>query len=68
MSKNAIHAVKSSGYKIPKKERFYYEDEEITVGIKKSPKEPKRRPIRNLTKAWYEHGNHFEDVEDFYGK
>lgn len=28
----------------------------------------KKRPIKNLKKAWMEHTEDFDEVEDFYGK
>lgn len=68
MKKTSNHAIKVSGYRGSKRE-MEYEDDDVPFGTRKVVKEQqKRRPIRNLTKAWYDHGNHFEEVEDFYGK
>jgi hypothetical protein len=27
-----------------------------------------KRPIKNLTKAWMEHQDDFDEIEDFYGR
>lgn len=70
MKKNSNHATKPSGFFGSKKEIEYEEDDSATgkFGSRKMMMDQKRRPIRNLTKAWYDHGNHFEDIEEFYGK
>lgn len=35
--------------------------------LSKKKFQPKRRPVRNWTKAWIEHENE-EDLDEFYGK
>ena len=30
--------------------------------------EPKKRPVKNYTKAWSEHADDFDEVDDFYGR
>lgn len=29
---------------------------------------PKKRPLKNFKKAWFEHVEDFDEVEDFYGR
>lgn len=41
-----------------------YEDE--IPGPRKSIREEKRRPIRNLKHAWQSHETDFEEYDDFY--
>jgi len=43
-----------------------YEDDEYGNGKKKFS--PRRRPVRNWTKAWSEHEKDYGELDDFYGK
>lgn len=43
-----------------------YEDDEYGNGKKKFS--PRRRPVRNWTKAWSEHEKDYDELEDFFGK
>lgn len=43
-----------------------YDEEDIPVSKKKES--PRRRPVRNWTKAWESHQVDFDDHDDFYGK
>jgi len=47
--------------------RDFYDDEEDYRPSKKK-ESPRRRPVRNWTKAWEEHQTDFEDLDDFFGK
>jgi len=47
-----------------KKNHAYDYDDEEEYNTKREPH--KRRPIRNLTKAWESHVADYEDIDDFY--
>lgn len=45
----------------------FYDDEEDYRPPKKKDS-PRRRPVRNWTKAWEEHQEDWDEQEEFYGK
>lgn len=49
------------------RDRREYDDEEDYRPAKKKDS-PRRRPIRNWTRAWEEHQTEADDIDDFYGK
>ncbi len=50
-----------------KKRSSEYDDDD-SYQSSRYVKEEKRRPIRNYKRAWYEHEENFEDVDDFFTK
>lgn len=49
------------------KSHFYDdEDESLHVSKKQLSESHRRRPIRNWTKAWVEHEEEAEEIDDFY--
>lgn len=49
-----------------KKTHAYDYDDEDEYSNGKKIGQNKRRPIRNLTKAWESHSTDYEDIDDFY--
>ena len=49
------------------RDRREYDDEEDYRPAKKKDS-PRRRPIRNWTRAWEEHQTEVDEIDDFYGK
>jgi hypothetical protein len=47
--------------------RQRYDDYEEFNKTKKKP-QPKRRPVKNWTKAWIEHEDQVDELDEFYGK
>jgi hypothetical protein len=46
-----------------------FEDyDDVIPGPRRSIKEEKRRPVKNLKHAWEVHAQDFEDFDDFYGR
>lgn len=49
-----------------KKNYAYDYDDEDEYNAKREGQQQKRRPIRNLVKAWESHSSDYEDIDDFY--
>lgn len=49
-----------------KRDRRDYEDEDGHYRAPRRKDQPRRRPVKNWTKAWEEHQNNPETLEDFF--
>jgi len=50
------------------RENFRYEDYDDEDRPVKRKEPPRRRPIRNWTRAWEEHQDDWDEQDDFYAK
>lgn len=46
----------------------YVVDDDEDYGIKPKKQESRRRAIKNWTKAWQDHNEDYDEIDDFYTK